>query len=161
MAEHDRKSKIERSYEKYHSYDPNVWSLEFFDEKTSGYVVVNRKRKANAVSHKNEGGKYEKEFAVAKVFALNGYAMEMLQEISGISSPDVTINGVPAEIKCVKSIANMVRYTRKAIKRQGARMVLFKFEKMTPVVSAELRKLSEMGYHGKYFISGKDKALDF
>ncbi len=161
MQKRDKKYKGQRSCEKYKSYDPNVWSLEFFDKKTGGYVVVNRKRLANAAKYKKEGEKYEKEFMTVKVLALNGHAIEMMKEISGVTSPDVTINGVPAEIKCVKSAANMVRHARKATKKQGARIVLFKFEKMTPYVLKELKNLTERGIHGMYIVNGETEIREF
>ncbi len=153
--------KIEKSHKKYMEYDPNVWVGEFFDDKTGGYVVVNRDRWVKAAKYKNEGGKYKDEFAVARVFASNGYAMEMLKEVSGTSSPDVTINGVPAEIKCVKSAANMVRYARKATKRQGARIVLFEIQKRTDRVQCEFKILTKLKIHGMYFVSGNKQIYTF
>ncbi len=152
---------MEKSCEKYKSYDPNVWSLEFFDPKTGGYVVVNRTRRKNAIKYKNEGGKYEKEFAVAKVFAQNGHAMEMLEEISRIPSPDVTIDGIPADMKSTYSIGNIERYAIESLKKQHAKIVLFRLEEKNAAIEEKIRKVSLMGIHGKYFFKGENIIFDF
>ncbi len=161
MAERDRKSKIERSNEKYHSYDPNVWSLEFFDSKTGGYVVVNRNRRRNAIKFKNEGTKYGKELKMVKVFACGGHHIEMLEEISRIPSPDVTIDGIPADLKFTSNAKNIVPYAEKAVKVKGARIVLFEIPKRTDRDQSEFKILTKRKIHGMYFVSGDKQIYTF
>ncbi|MCD8209072.1 MAG: hypothetical protein LUD72_14130 [Bacteroidales bacterium] len=161
MERRDKKYKVEKSCEKYKSYDPNVWSLEFFDPKTGGYVVVNRKRLAKARKSSNEREKYETEFGIAKVYARNGHAIEMLEENPNVCSYDVLIDGRPADIKNTSKPNNIYNYGKEAVRKQGAEIVLFQFEKMTPHVMKELNNLSKKGIHGMYIVKGHPEVNPF
>ncbi len=110
---------------------------------------------------RNERLKHNKEREMALVFARNGYSVEMLKEIPRVSSPDVRIDGIPAELKSTASAANILNYAKKATRKQGAQIVLFQFDEMTAIVTERLKKLSQMGIHGKYFIKGKNIIFDF
>ncbi len=161
MEKRNKKYKVKKSCEKYKSYDPNVWSLEFFDPKTGGYVVVNRKRRSNAIKFKNEGTKYDKELAMVKVFACGGHQIEMLEEISRIPSPDVMIDGIPADLKFTRNEKNIVDYAEKAVKEKGARIVLFEIPKRTDRAQSEFNVLTKKKTHGMYFVSGNTEIYTF
>ncbi len=161
VQKRDGKYKVEKSCGKFKSYDPNVWSLEFFDEKTGGYVVVNRKRLARARKGSNEREKYETEFGIAKVYACNGHTIEMLDENPNVCSYDVLIDGKPADIKNTSKSNNIYNYGKEAVRKQGAEIVLFQFEKMTPYVLKELNNLSKKGIHGMYIVKGKKDVYKF
>ena len=52
-------------------------------------------------------------------------------------------------------------YARKAIDKQGAKIVIFEFEKETVRIKEELKVLKEKGISAKYFFSKKpDKITD-
>ena len=145
-----------KSIQEYFGYDENKWSREFFDDKSGGYLVVDKDRIENSMKNKQEKAKYEKEYNMAKVFAKNGFKMQMLNEVPRISSPDVLIDGVPADLK--KVVANSIeKQARKAIKKQGAEVVLFQFDEMTHQIGIELNKLRNLGIKYKYFITGEEK----
>ncbi len=146
--------------EEFHGHDNSVWSKEYFDEKSGGYVVVHRQRIKHSKINKTERAKYEKEFYMAKIFAQNGYRVEMLQEIIGYSSPDVTINGILADLKRTEGINNIVKYARKAIRRQGAEIVLFQFDNNSAKLRLELLELKSGGYKALYFFTGKNKVYE-
>ncbi|MCD8208120.1 MAG: hypothetical protein LUD72_09310 [Bacteroidales bacterium] len=151
------KDKIARSYERYCSYDLNVWSLVFYDEKTGGYVVVDLRRIAHSEKSKNEGKKYRDELEMATVFAKNGYRIEMLEEDTRNFKYDVNINGSPADMKRIKATNNIMRAASRAIRKQNSRVVLFQFDKDELRVHLDLIKLKRKGIKVLYFFTGEEK----
>lgn len=144
------------SRKEYDSYDDDKWEKILYDKESGGYLVVDRKRAESGSVNKQEKAKFEKELNMAMVYARNGYKIQMLEEIPRISSPDVLINGVPADLK--KVVANSIeKHARKAIKKQGAEVVLFQFDEMTHQIGIELNKLRNLGIRYKYFITGEEK----
>lgn len=159
MIDDKNTSKIETARKKYNAYDSTMWIKIFFDENTGGYVVVDKERAKNSSdkTSNNENRKYAKELAMSIVFARNGYGIEMLREIPRVSSPDVNIDGIPGELKHIAGENNIVRNAHKAYKVQGAKIVLFQFDKDTEQVYLELLKLKREGYKILYFFSRKRK----
>ncbi len=94
---------------------------------------------------------------MAEIYALNGYKVEMLAEVPRVSSPDVLIDGLPADLKRTGSHNNIVNYAKKAVREQGAELVLFQLDTMTPEIRKELNKLKSIGIRCKYFITGEGK----
>lgn len=47
----------------------------------------------------------------------NGRRIEMLEEVSGVSSPDITIDGVKAELKKLSSANNIERHAKETINK--------------------------------------------
>ena len=87
------------------------------------------------------------------VFAKNGYKIEILKERPGFSSSDITINGIMAELKKTSSHNNIMNYAKKAVEKQGAKIVLFEFDMMTGKIRDELNKMKRKGITVKYFTS--------
>jgi hypothetical protein len=85
--------------------------------------------------------KLEKERSMAMVFARVGHRVVMLEEIPGVSSPDVLIDGTPAELKSVKGHNNIVHYAKEAIRKQQAELVLIEFDVVNERTQKEIRKL--------------------
>ncbi len=160
MAERSKKDKITRSYERYHSYDLNVWSLEFFDGNTGGYVVVDLRRIAHSKKSNSERTKYTKEFEMAKVFSRDGHQIEMLEEDDREMKYDVNINGVPADMKRIRGTNNIVRVAKKATSKQGSRVVLFQFDTKTERVYLELLKIKRKGWKVLYFFTDEEIVYD-
>ncbi|MCD8282181.1 MAG: hypothetical protein LUC22_02885 [Prevotella sp.] len=148
----------------YSSYDPAEWIKEFFDEATGGFLVVHRDRIPSSGGErkmKNETEKYNKEHYMAEVFARHGYGIAMLKEVPGKASPDVTINGIPADLKRVKNANNIRNRARYAVKKQSAGLVLFQIDEMSFAVERCLQRLSQRCIHGKYFITGDENVHCF
>jgi len=143
--------------QKYISYDRN-WEKVYFDEHNGGYFVVDKQRIEHSKLSKNETEKFEKEYSMCMVLARYGYKIEMLKESRGFSSPDITINGIMAELKKTSSHNNMLDYAKKAVYKQGAKIVIFEFFEMTGKIRYELNKIKRMGIEVKYFISA-DKII--
>jgi hypothetical protein len=147
------------SRREYLQHDAKEWKREYFNRENGGYLVVDRGRIEHSKVSKNERAKFDKEYAMAKVFAENGYKIEMLKEVPGVSSPDVTINGVKAELKRVSSHNNIVKYAQKAVKKQGAEVVLFEFEKETEAIKTELIGLKREGISAYYYYSSNKGSI--
>lgn len=134
--------------------------LTYSDQKSNGWVITDTSRRVKGSQNKQELDKYNKEKSMCVVLANNGYNVRHLGEISGISSSDIMIDGVPADLKKTKSANNIQSYAKKAIRQQGADLVVFEFEKETKEIYAELQNLKKYGIRAKYFFTGKNKVYD-
>lgn len=133
------------------------WRKDYFNGDNGGWMVTHQLRlKAGEVS-KNEQQKYEKEAAMCRTFAEGGYRIEHQAEQPGVSSPDVLIDGKPADLKRVSNHNNIVKYAVKATQKQGAEIVLFQIDKETDEVHKELDKIRRKGIKVYYFFTGSSK----
>ena len=135
------------------------WQKDYFNGNNGGFLATHLDRKEAGEINKNERKKYEKELEMCQVFARSGYRIEHLPEQPGVSSPDVTINGLPADLKRVSSHNNIVRYAVKAVKKQGAKEVLFQVDTMTDEVRREFGLLKKMNIKVRYFVTGEEKTI--
>lgn len=135
----------------------------FLEYKNGGKVTTHESRILNANKNKQEVEKFEKELRMAKTFAKNGYRVELLEEIPGISSPDAIINGKKVDFKSLSSANNIIRHAKETVRRQGADFVYFEFEnKEKHKFLKELNVLSsKYNIHGKYYFKGEDEIFDF
>ena len=150
-------ARIADNRREYESYGDEIERV-LFDHKTGGYVVAHHSRLAHGYISKNEREKLEKEMRMAEVFARNGYRIEMLEEKDRDPGPDVLINGIKGDFKSVSSENNVVRYAKKAFKKQGAEVVLFEIDAMTREIYTELLKAKENGGRIFYY-SQKDRVV--
>lgn len=148
------RDKIKKQYE---AYDEKRWEKHLYDNDTGGYLVTERSRIEAGGRNKQEQAKYDKEHEMCLTFAHAGYRIEHLDETPGISSPDVTINGMPADLKRTKGYGNIVKYARKAVRQQGAEMALFQFDEWNDEFRKQLLILKKEGIKVKYFITGEDE----
>lgn len=155
------KDEREKARQQYEAYDEKKWRKAHFDQANGGYLVTEESRQAYGNRNKQEKAKYDKEHEMCLTYARAGYRVEHLGETPGVSSPDVLINGIPADLKRTKGGGNIVKYAKKAISKQGAEMVLFQFDEMNADVYKELHQLQQMGIHGKYFVTGEDRIGTF
>jgi len=98
---------------------------------------------------------------MCKVAVKNGHTVEMLEEIPGVSSCDILLDGKNAELKAINSASNIHRHAKKAIKGQGAELVFFEFGKWGTDFEVEIRTLQGKGIHGYYYIKGSDVLHQF
>ena len=143
-----------RSWDEYQTKG-NEWQKKLFNGDNGGWLITHELRRKAAGISKNEVIKYRRETAMCRTFANAGYRIEHLPETPGISSNDILINGVPAELKRVKNHNNILKYAVKAVKRQGAKEVLFQLDAMTDAVRFELAKVKKRGITVRYFVTGE------
>ncbi|MDD3945027.1 MAG: hypothetical protein PHS38_09970, partial [Bacteroidales bacterium] len=141
------------SRQEYLQYDTKSWRRDYFDRNNGGYLVVDRERIGHSTINKNEKVKFDKEYRMCEVFAKNGYKIEILKERPGISSSDIRLNGIMAELKKTSSHNNIMNYAKKAIDKQGAKIVLFEFGKETKEIHLELLKLKKENIRVYYYFS--------
>ena len=146
---------------KYNLYDSNKWEKAYFDENSGGFLVVDKQRLAHSTLNKNEKTKFLKEFNMSLVLTKNGYEVELLKEISRIPSPDAKINGILAEFKSLSSHNNIVKEAKDAVRKKGAKIVVFEFEHETEKIYKQILILQKKSIHGKYFFTNKEKVYDF
>lgn len=149
----EMKKEREKARNQYEAYDQK-WRKEYFNEENGGYLVTEESRYTYGNRNKQEKAKYDKEREMCLTYARAGYRIEHLGEIPGVSSPDVTINGIPADLKRTKGGGNIVKYAKKAIAKQGAKMVLFQFDEWNEIIRKELITLKRENIEVKYFITG-------
>ena len=96
------------------------------------------------------------------VLADAGFKVEHLAEIPRISSPDIRINGIPADLKRLSSPNNIRRHAKEAIEKQGAKLVVFQFDDWNDKFAQAIEELKRKGIHGYYFITGReDEVIEF
>jgi len=142
------KSKLTRKAE-YNAYNSAKYKRDYFDERTGGYLVIENQRIAQSKLNKQEKEKFEKEREMCMVLAKNGYAVEYLKDTQG--SYDILLNGVPADLKKTASHNNMVKYAKKAVGEQGAKVVVFEFSKVTHNIEKELYSIKKLGITAMHF----------
>lgn len=165
-ADSVRKGLLIYTPEEYVSYSlelykgfPKEWQKDLFNDQNGGYVISHKNRVAKAKVNKQETAKYKKELSMAKVFAGTGHRIELLDEITGISSPDAIFNGLKADFKSLSSHNNIIRDAKKAIYKQNADIVLFEFTNDTPKIHLEILKLRKMNIKAYYYFTGKEKMI--
>ena len=144
------------SRKEYNTYGDDVKRI-LFDHDTGGYVVAHASRIAHGETSENEERKLNKELRMAKVYAQNGYRVEMLGEADRDSAPDVLINGIKGDFKSTGSSNNIVKYAKKAFQKQGADIVLFEIDAMTRDIYSELLKAKKKG--GRVFYYTKEDEI--
>lgn len=135
------------------------WRKDYFNGDNGGWMATHRLRLKAAEISKNERQKYDKEAAMCRILAEGGYKVEHQAKQPGVSSPDVLIDGMPADLKRLSSHNNIVRHARKAVEKQGAKVVLLQLDEDTKKVQEELDKLKRSGIKVYYFFTGKEKEI--
>lgn len=141
----------------YHAHPADEWEHTAIYPKAGGYVVTSKERIKHSLTSKKETQKLQKELHMCEVFAKNGYQIELLNEVARVSSPDVRINGINADLKSTKGHKNIVKYAKKAVRKQGAKIVLFEFEEFGSEHINELKKLKEEGIKALFYVKREDK----
>ena len=146
----DQKQNIQKSKAEYNAID-SKYKKEFFSDDNGGYLVIAKDRIKDSKVSKNETLKFLKEKGMATVFAKAGNKIKMLNEVPGIKSPDVLCNNILADLKQTLSHNNIMKYSIKAIKEQGAKMLLFEFTKDTEkirdvIVKLKIKKIKALYY---------------
>ena len=150
------KRKIEKARAQFDAFSQKMEKT-YFNEVNGGFLVTDKARIKASTINNNEKKKYEKEKNMCLDFANNGNHIVHLSEKTGISSCDVLCNGILADLKETSSHNNILDYASHATKHQGAKMVLFKFDKFNAKIASRIKKLQEMKIKGKYIVTGDER----
>jgi hypothetical protein len=148
---------IKESNVKYNSYS-SEWHRDYFNHDNGGCLLIAKQRIKQSKASKQEKKKYDKEYDMCLTLAKNGYRVEYLKQTEG--SFDIYLNDIGADLKKTKTHNNMVRYAKKAIREQGAEIVIFEFEEMTHNIIKELYNIQKLGIWVKYFTTEKKVVLN-
>lgn len=94
---------------------------------------------------------------MARVFAKAGSKITFNEH--GAKNVDITVDGIPVELKRVKNPGNYVKRAREA-RDQGAEKIFFEFEAESTKAHLAIAELRRKGFKGKYFFSGKNRVHD-
>ncbi|MDR1345952.1 MAG: phage head morphogenesis protein [Bacteroidales bacterium] len=131
-----------------------------FDWKNGGMMAVSNERIKQGQFNKQEEKKFDKESNMCKVLFENGFSVEYLKEIE--KRYDIIANGNPADLKKTASANHIVHYAKKAIRKQGAELVVFEFENESKQIHVEIQELIKLNIHGLYYFSSdKSKIYEF
>lgn len=141
--------------------DTGKFRLDFFSDK-GGFLQTDRERIRKGTASKQERETYAKEHSMCMTLAAGRHDVVYRDSSQKKGdSYDIVLDGQPADLKKARSANNIVHYAKKAIKQQGASVVVFEFSKITVKVKHEISKLSEKNIHGYYFETGSNKIYEF
>lgn len=133
---------------------PSGWKqLEITYQSKNGIVITEQSRIDQANKSKNEMEKYNKESDMCKDLADYGHEVFQLDDRKlSDGSYDILLDGRKADLKRMKGTNNVYREGKSAIQKQGADLVVFKFDKYTAKMNREIEKLQGNGIHGYYYL---------
>ena len=150
---------IREARAKFDAYDLSKWKKKYFDKKTGGYLVVEKDRIAQSKKHDNERDKFNREQGMNMTLARNGHAVEHLDDHK--KGYDIHLDGIKADLKKTGSHNNMVHYAKKAVREQGADMVVFELESNTKKIQEELDKLKRLNIKVSYYFSNDKSKMHY
>ena len=77
--------------QKFSAYDTSKWEHTYYNDKTGGFLVTDRRRITIGQMNKQEKYKFKKEQWMSEQFADFGFQIEHLAEEPGISSHDTNV----------------------------------------------------------------------
>ena len=161
MKQDKTATNIKEARAKFDSYS-SEWEKTLFDEDSGGYFVTEKSRILQSQKSTNELKKFDKEQDMCKILACNGFAVEHLDDKNG-KSYDIHLNGIKADLKKTAGSRNIEKYAKKAIRKQGADIVVFGFDENFKEIQSKLLKLKkDYNIHGYYYFSNNnDKIYSF
>ena len=161
MLDNDRKD--------FYSYDSSL-ERTYYDEQTGGFLVTQLARKYKPKS-KNENEIFMKEQRMGMKLASFGFQIEHLNEVTGVSSPDVRVrrhgsvciivHGVFADFKSTKSANNIVDYAKHAVRDQRADFIFIEFESHDRKIPARIKEMIMNNIHGYYYYRHEKEYYSF
>lgn len=133
------------------------WRLDYYSD-NGGLLATNKKRIEEGKINNNEKAKFKKEHDMCRTLAINNHIVEYRESITG--EFDIFFDGKAADLKKVGSANNIVKRAKHAIRKQGAEIVIFEFERMSHEIQDKITELIRLNIHGIYFMSN-NKDLHF
>lgn len=132
-----------------------IYRTDYYSDK-GGLLNTSRKRIEESKINSNEREKFAKEHFMCEVLARGKYNVDYLESVEG--RYDILINGEPADLKKLSSENNIRRHASHAVKKQGAKIVVFEFTVETKEIHERLKFLKGK-YHCIYFFSRNTNVL--
>ena len=146
---------IEESRREYFALPDNEWRKDYFNAENGGYLATNRKRIEQSQKSNQEERIFESEHRICLMYAKEGHRIKHLpdRKPNGEGTYDVICDNIKADIKKTRSTNNIIKYASRAIRKQGAEIILFEFETWSNDFRDLVDELIRKGYHGRYFVS--------
>ena len=129
--------------------------------KSKGRILTSSARIAESKKSKDAKEIFDKEYKMLKVCADYGHDITYLKgenrEIGG--TYDILFDDIPADLKKTKSSGNIVKYARKALQKQGAKIVIFEFEQCFPETFSSMNEALRKYGGDIYYFRSSDKKL--
>lgn len=135
--------------------DMKKYRLDYYNL-DGGFLQTSRERIKEGQMNKQETEKFGKEYSMCKNLASNNFNVTYRESVQG--SYDVTVNGVPAELKKVDSSKQIYRHARKAFEEQGAEAVVIEIKTLDAEAWQQLNKIKLKGWKC-YFFTSSDKTI--
>lgn len=150
-------------------YPLDKWEHTYVSD-NGGYLVTELQRKEETKGKDGKVVKQElevfvKEQTISKDLANMGHRIEHLAEKNRDDDTryDVRFNGTPADLKSTKSINNIVDYAKTAFRKQGAEMVIYRFEQRLQGIENTLKSIRKLFPTGRivYYYDDDKKLIEY
>lgn len=138
---------------RYCRYCVIYWKHHGFSFKTGGFLVTHRNRIRESRKSKNEGEKYAKEHFMCQILKRHGFQVEHLPDNKLEGTYDITLNGIPTDLKRMHTHTNIQKKAKHSINEQGAKFIVFQFDNWNGKFRAEIEGIKKKGIHGYYFLT--------
>ena len=126
------------------------YRLDFYND-SGGFLQTSRERIKEGQQNKQELEKFTKEYSMCRTLAAGNMNISYLESVEG--RYDITVNGIPADLKKVDSYKQIRHHASKAVNEQGANIVVFEFPSETREIHLELCKTKKLSWmQGKTLI---------
>ncbi|MCQ2606024.1 MAG: hypothetical protein MJ204_05730 [Bacteroidales bacterium] len=98
---------------------------------------------------------------MCEILKRHGFRVEHLSDNKKEGRYDITLNGIPADLKCMSGSGNIIKRAHYAIRKQGAKLIVFQFMEWNDKYKQALSQLSLDNIHGYYFIDNKNDLKSF
>lgn len=134
--------------------DQNAFRIDYYSD-NGGLLLTSRNRIKEGLMNKQEKEKFSKEHSMCRTLASDDFNVTYLESVQG--SYDVTLNGIPAELKKVDSSKQIYRHARKAFEEQGAKSVVIEIATLDAEAWRQLNKIKAKGWKCYYYTSSDRK----
>ncbi len=129
--------------------DSKAYRADYYSDE-GGLLKTSRDRIKEGGKNKQEKEKFDKEHAMCLTLAKANYIVDYRASVEG--EFDIFLDGKKADLKQTNSHNNIVKYGKKAIRKQGADLVVFEFGEINAHILNELAALQRIGIHGYYMV---------
>ena len=131
--------------------DSKAYRADYYSDE-GGLLKTSRDRIKEGDKNKQEKEKFDKEHAMCLTLAKVNHIVDYRASVEG--EFDIFLDGKKADLKQTNSHNNIVKYGKKAIRKQGADLVVFEFGEINAHILNELAALQRIGIHGYYMVGG-------
>ncbi|MCQ2959486.1 MAG: hypothetical protein MJ198_04775 [Bacteroidales bacterium] len=96
---------------------------------------------------------------MCEILKLHGFHIEHLSDNKEEGTYDITLNGIPADLKRMTSSSNIVKNASYAIHKQNAQLIIFQFDKWDDSFREKVGVLKQKHIQGYYFLTSNPQRI--